>query len=306
MAIITQQHGFEVYTIISADGGTRASFVPEKGGVGSSIIMSHEQKERELLFLHDSFWEQEMPDLPGGWPFLFPVCARIERMGNYGNYLYDCNVYSLPIHGFSWNEKWRVLPDQRDDTLTLELTETKNSLAAYPFRFKVQLTYKVTQGKLTCHQIYTNTGNKPMVYYAGFHPYFLTPEANSGKEQVMLNFQPKRLLRYNDKLTDIIGEQKLFNLPIPVTDNRINEQLCEVKENNITHLAYPDGFNLYMQTSDQFRYLQTYTMTDKPFFCVEPWMAFPNALNTSTGCRWLASGKSEQAYVELACNKPSC
>ena len=58
----------------------------------------------------------------------------------------------------------------------------------YPFSFKVQLIYKVTNGKLTCEQTYTNTDDKTMLYYAGFHPYFLTPKPGKGKEKVMLNF----------------------------------------------------------------------------------------------------------------------
>lgn len=308
MAEKTTNRGFEVYTIVSSDGHTRASFIPEKGGIGNSIIMPHKGKEREILFLHDDFWEKTNPERFSGWPFLFPVCARLERMGKPGNYLYGGNIYTMPIHGFAWSLPWKVIDDEKPNQLALELTETKDTLAMYPFQFKVQLTYKVEDGKLICEQIYTNTGDKQMVYYAGFHPYFLTPKPGKGKDKVVLDFQPIRLMRYNDRLTDLIGVGKPFELPVQVTDPKINEQLTEVAESNVVNLQYPDGFNLYMKCRGVpdpclFRYIQFYTMTDKPFICIEPWMAFPNALNTSIGSRYLSPGGSERGLLELSCIK---
>ena len=48
-----------------------------------------------------------------------------------------------------------------------------------------------------------------------------------------------------------------------------------------------------------FPYVQLYTMTEKPFFCVEPWMAAPNSLNTAKGCRWLEPGAVEHGVLRL-------
>jgi galactose mutarotase-like enzyme len=305
MLEITKKSGFAVYTISSADGRTRASFVPEKGGVGSSIVMPYNGRERELLFLHDNFWQRNnVYDLSGGWPFLFPICARLERMGKAGSYLHDGKIYQMPIHGFAPYLSWKVLQNNASDTLMLELTDSAQTLAMYPFKFKVQLTYKVNNCKLTCEQIYTNIGDKPMPYYAGFHPYFLTPPATNGKAEVVLNYKPLRCLRYNSRLTDIVGEKALFAIPTSVANPEINEQLTEVPVNNIINLTYPDGFNLFMQTTNEgvdnlFRYLQLYTIANKPFICVEPWMAFPNALNTILGTRILAPSCSETACISL-------
>ena len=286
-------------TICSADKRTQASFIPEKGGVISSIIMPQGKTDRELLFLPDDFWQADNQNLAGGLSFLFPICGSLERTGVEGNYLHDGNIYHLPMHGFSWNVPWKIIANEASDTLILELTETKDTLIMYPFPFKVQLIYKVGNAKLTCEQIYTNTGTEPMVYYAGFHPCFLTPSHDAGKEQVILDFKPKRLFRYNDQLTDLIGEKKPFDLPISIADHSMNEQLAEVDPTNIVHLKYPDGFNLYMKTCELFRYQQKHTLPQRPFICIEPWMGFPNALNTAVGSRWLMPGESETGFLEL-------
>ena len=125
----------------------------------------------------------------------------------------------------------------------------------------------------------------------------------------MLNFKPNRLFRYNDRLTDVNGEKKMFDLPASITDPNINEQLTEVKEDNIVNLTYPDGFNLFMRTwgtkdLNLFPYMQIYTMPKKPFICIEPWMGHPNALNTAYGCRWLRPGSSEKGVLELSVMAP--
>jgi len=296
-------NGFEVYTIESADQKTRASFVPEKGGVGSSIVMPHNGKARELLFQHSHFWERNNPHLPGGWPFLFPVCARLERDNVAGDYLYDGHLYNLPIHGFAPYLPWEV-SQHASDSLTLKLEANAQTLAQYPFDFCVELTYKISNALLLCEQSYTNRGDRPMPYYAGFHPYFLTPPPQQGKEKVMVNFSAIRHLRCNDKLTNVIGEQELLPTPASVANPKINEQLSILGEDKVITLAYPDGFKLNLEIMgigepDLFNYLQMYTQATEPFICVEPWMSFPNALNCVQGVRWLRPKQTERGVLKL-------
>lgn len=370
MAIHTIQNTFDVYTIVSTDGHTRASFVPEKGGVGSSLIMPWTKKhhhdsahtkddhageraasnivERELLFQHPHFWERGNPSLPGGWPFIFPICARIARNGVFGSYYYDGTTYNLPIHGFASAMPWRVKagngnvssqsqspPQQQqqqhhhDDRITLVLEETYDTLRCYPFRFRIELEYRVENNKFICYQTYTNTGDKPLPYYGGFHPYFLTPppevaheECEHGakqqkismaqrllmlgkKDEVILNYKPTRRFRYNEDLTDLVGTQELFKLPTSITNPIINEQLVELGgEDKTITLAYPDGYILSLRAdgvedANMFRYVQLYTQPTEPFICIEPWMGFPNALNSVYGVRWLQPGQSEHGVLQL-------
>ena len=48
-----------------------------------------------------------------------------------------------------------------------------------------------------------------------------------------------------------------------------------------------------------FSYVQLYTIPEQPFFCVEPWMSFPNAMNTVSGVRWLQPGQTECGILTL-------
>lgn len=303
MSQISNFKGYKTYTLRSPDGRLQASFVPEKGGVGYSLLVQLPQGEKELLYLHDFFWEKAWLDLPGGWPFLFPVCARLERDGKQGCYLYDGNLYELPIHGFSWCLPWEVLGCD-DQSLILCLKDNAQTRALYPFSFKVMLTYRLENDHLLCDQWYENTGEHPFPYYAGFHPYFLTPPFNKGKSQVILNYQPSRRFIYNDRMTDIVGESSVFKTPVSIMDPEINEQLTQLSEEKKIHLTYPGELELVLEArgveeANLFPYVQLYTMPEKPFFCVEPWMGFPNALNTVSGVRWLKPGQGERGMLYL-------
>lgn len=300
----TSVNNFEVYTITSATGKTRATLVPAKGGVVSSLVMPWNGGEREILYQHNYFWQPKDIDLPGGLPFLFPICARIERDGIFGNYLYDGELYNLPIHGFAPYAKWAVSDASRSDTITLTLTENATTLKMYPFRFRIDLEYSVSEGELLCRQKYINTGDRALPFYAGFHPYFLTPPPGKGKEAVLLNYKPKRRFRYNAKLTDLVGTQDLFSLPASVADPKVNEQLVELDVDKIITLTYPDQFQLCLQATgiedmNLFRYVQLYTQEAAPFVCVEPWMGFPNALNSIFGVHWLAPGMEEHGILRM-------
>ena len=301
--------------------------MPDRGGWVSSIIFPFASGEREILFQHDYAWDPEIKDLLGGLPFVFPVCARISRSGSEGLYLYDGKQYQLKIHGFSWYEKWTV-DNITENSIDIVLRDNKNTLERYPFKFEVRLKYEVLPGKLRCHQIYKNNESiRAMPYYAGFHPYFLisdavtdflcangSPSASdretqmhsniiAAKNSVTINFNSIRRLKYNNTLTDIIGEQEILKMPSSITNPEINEQLNILAENKLATLHFPNGDEIKINVTknpDYFSYLQLYTIPEKPFFCIEHWMSFPNAMNTVSGVRWLKPNEMETSTYEIS------
>lgn len=303
MAEKKTEHGVTTYTIHSKDASTSMTLLPERGGFGSSLIMPTKNGPREMLFQHDFFWDKEWNDFPGGWPFLFPVCARIGRDGTKGIYLYDGKQYELDIHGFGWHSAWDVV-DEAEDSLTIRLRANEETLAMYPFNFDVVLRYHVDEASVTCEQTYTNRGETPMPYYAGFHPYLAMPEPGKGKDAVKLDYKPIRRFKYNEAMTDIVGEQPLFDLPTSITNPDILEQLTYLGEDKEVRLKLPEGLTIHINAEglddrNMFSYLQLYTMADKPFFCAEHWMSFPNSINTLNAVRWLTPGESESGFIKL-------
>lgn len=299
------EHRLETVSIRSSDGMAYAVFIPSRGGTMASLTLLGRQGFRQLLYQHDFFWDQQITELPGAWPFCFPVCARLERDRKPGAYYYDGTVYELPIHGFAWQLPWTVIA-VNSHSITLRLNDNEYTRLHYPFSFSIELCYVIESKRLLCYQVYSNRGDKPMPYNAGFHPYFLTPPVGQGKEQVLLDYYPVRRFVYNRQMTCLMGETTLFDVPIRITDPTINEQLTQVTDKEI-RLLYPNGDTIQMTAegedgTDLFPYVQLYTMSDKPFICVEPWMGYPNAMNSVQGMRWLAPYEQERGILTLQLN----
>jgi len=304
MAHVATQHGLEVWTIRSADGHSRATFVPELGGLGSSLVLPAPGGPRELLHQHPFFWERAETRTRGGLPFLFPICGRLERGGAAEAYLYDGRVYRLPLHGFALRLPWEVLPGDEPDTLALRLRDTAATRAAYPFAFEVRLTWRLRADGLAGELACANTGLNAMPYNAGFHPYFLTPDPAHDKAKASMDFKPARRWVYNEQLTDVVGEQDPPRPPLSVAAPAINEMLVRLGADKEARLAWPDGWTIHLaaegvEDPELFPFLQFYTQADQPFFCAEPWMGFPNALNTVAGARWLAPGQAEHGCLRI-------
>ncbi|MEO1945864.1 MAG: aldose epimerase [Candidatus Thioglobus sp.] len=289
---------FKCYSIKSKSGSVVASFIPQRGGVMSSLKVSG----RELLYRHPEFWDDKIDDLPGAWPLCFPICARLSHNGEIGAYEHDGVVYKMPIHGVAWWSEWQVV-SIGDSYIELELKYNDQTLAMYPFKFLVNLRYELTDNELICRQRYTNNSTEPMPYYAGFHPYFSVPE---DKSLVQINFKPVKRFIYNDDYTQIVGEQDLFELPCTLDNPDLNEQLTQLGADKMATLKFADGFELSInclgdQDPDMFAFMQLYTMHNRPFFCVEPWMAPPNSLNNESA-RLLGVNQTDSARLRLSWN----
>lgn len=304
MATESAQNGQKVWTVSAGDACTAATFVPAFGGVGSSLTLPFRGAPRETLFLHDFFWNESYTRTRGGWPFLFPVCGRMERGGAEDAYLYGGRVYHLPSHGFSLRRPWTVARDDPPDTLTMELRDDASTRAAYPFAFRAEMTCRVRPGALEARMEIENRSAEPLPYYAGFHPYFRTPPPGEGKDACRVSMTTTRQWLYNRDLTDIRGVAGPVSFPASVSAPEINETLNETPDGNVTRLSFPDGFELSLEMTELsspglFPFVQLYTIPEKPFFCIEPWMSHPNAMNAVRGVRWLPAGATDRAVLRV-------
>lgn len=295
--------------IQSFDNKTSATFVPEYGGMGISITMPDaiaESGVRELLYIPDRFNLKQKEPIFCGWPFCFPICARLAPGGQ----------YPLSIHGFGHHKAWSVM-SHTDAALSISLSSDDETRAVYPFDFKVELHYSVSDGELKCRCVIFNTGEEDLPVYAGFHPYFLIDPVRYQKSDVQLHAKPKELYLYNEALDDIKGITKPFDFPVTLDQPHINEQLLRV-DDNVCELHFPDAQVLQMkvtspsllessdnnprQSNDRpkgFHFLQLYHIPDEPFFCLEPWMAPPNSLNHDETVPKIVPGEVFEAHLTL-------
>ena len=300
MASCRLQHGFRTYVLVSSDGRTRAEIVPELGGIVSSLTLPGPAGPRECLFRQPWFWDSATEETRGGIPLLFPVCGRLEKDGESDAYAIDCRRFRLPIHGFAMRMPWSVAEDSAADTLRLRIEDSEATRRQYPFSFRLELRFTAANAGLCCALTVANAGDRPMPYYAGFHPYFATPPGG-GKAQTRYRASARARLLYNDAKTHVVGFAAPPDFPLSAAAD-VNALLLETAEDNATVLRFPDGFAIRTGASALFRYRQLYTLPDQPFFCDEPWMAPPGSFRRAGAARILSPGQSESAELHIAAN----
>lgn len=103
-------------------------------------------------------------------PILFPVVGRLRD----DRYVVADREYSLPQHGFARDCVFSVT-QRGDASLTLVLQQTAETLRAYPFPFRLEVSYLVRDGSLAQRVCVHNPGDRPLPFSVGLHPGFRCP-----------------------------------------------------------------------------------------------------------------------------------
>ncbi len=211
---------------------------------------------------------------------IFPVCGKMQD----GKYTYNGKTYELLIHGFAKLYEWTVVR-QETTALTLRLTDTEETLAVYPFRFSVEMTYALHDDALSVTIIVHNLDEKDLIFAVGAHPGFNIP-LNPGEEydDYFIEFdedcQPQRMR---------ISAAGLFTgetAPYPLENNRILRLHHRLFDNDAVALqGAVKGLTVRSETGARcihfsypdMNYLLIWHMpkTDAPYVCIEPWTSHP-------------------------------
>lgn len=127
----------------------------------------------ELIALSDAngpaLWHGG-PEWPRHAPVLFPIVGRLTD----DTLIHQGRSYRLTQHGFArdalftWVERGAV-------RAVLELRESAETLAIYPFRFVLRMIYAVAGNTLSVTTQVSNPAETPLICGVGAHPAFLWP-----------------------------------------------------------------------------------------------------------------------------------
>ncbi len=212
---------------------------------------------------------------------LFPVCGRLWE----NKYIYRGETYEMGSHGFARGKEWEV-QHQTASSLTLQLKPDEDTLAAYPFRFVLEMTYTLNEDRLAVITIVRNEDDKEMIFSVGGHPGFNVPlTEGTAFEDYKLVFdkecQPLKFV--NDENCFHLGKMALFaledNQVLPLRHSLFDDDaiflqdtcggvtLCSGKSEHSVHIAYPDSPYLGIWHTPK---------SDAPFVCLEPWVQSPS------------------------------
>lgn len=163
----------------------------------------------------DLLWDGDPAYWTGRAPLLFPIVGRLVD----DRYVHAGASYSLPQHGFARRRLFAV-ERAAADSVTLVLADDAETRAVYPFAFRLAITHRIDDDRLTSEAVLTNTGPVDLPASFGFHPAFRWPLPGGGaKEDHAVVFE-------HDERAPILrptaeGQLDPVAEPSPVRDRRL-------------------------------------------------------------------------------------
>lgn len=133
---------------------------------------SHGAELHSLRFVDEELDYLWMPAEPGPsrTSVCFPLLGRVPD----GRYELAGRSYEIPMHGFARETEFDVV-DRTESDVTYEMRDTPETLAAYPFPFRLRVRYALEGPTLVTEFVVDNPGDRTMLYSVGSHPRFASP-----------------------------------------------------------------------------------------------------------------------------------
>ncbi|EAC8432587.1 aldose 1-epimerase family protein [Listeria monocytogenes] len=243
----------------------------------------HKDTGLEYLWNADSkFWGRHSP-------VLFPTVGRLVD----DTYLVDGKQYHLGQHGFARDRDFQVI-EQTENTVRFELDADEDSLAIYPYKFKLSIVYTIEKNTVAVSYEVENTDNKRIYFSIGAHPAFHLPLTDGTTfEDYYLDFGTEENLETlclegpyrSGEIKKIVDEPARY-LPLSYdlfkNDALIFEALKQ-KEMTIKSEKTPH----YVKVSfPEFPFVGVWTAkAGTPFLCIEPWYGIADGAGESVELR---------------------
>jgi galactose mutarotase-like enzyme len=130
---------------------------------GAELCLLRDQTGLDYLWPAGPAW-------PRHAPVLFPIVGRLKD----DTLLHDGQAYRLTQHGFARDRRFEWV-ERTDTGCVLALRDDAQTHAIYPFPFRFEVHYAITDATLTITYVITNTGESVLPASMGAHPAFRWP-----------------------------------------------------------------------------------------------------------------------------------
>ena len=278
-------------------GGNTAA-VTTRGG---ELISFRDGEGTEYL------WQGDPAVWSGRDPILFPIVGALRD----GKVRFAAGEFSMARHGFARHSAF-TLAERGEAYAVLELTDSAETLAQYPYPFRLRVRHTLTErGFETAYEV-RNTGAEPMPFCIGGHTAFNCP-LHGGER-----FEDYRLVfdRTEDVRSVAVGPGGILGgyleeeylrgtdvIPLRhgIFDRADTLIFKGLRSAGVSLVSEMTGRGLRMDFH-RFPMLGIWTMPDKnaPYLCIEPWQGC-GAFADETGrfedkpcCVVLAPGESKR------------
>lgn len=258
-------------------------------------------------------WQGDATYWSGQAPVLFPICGSVKNdTVKYGTEV----TGKIPRHGLVRKKEFELV-GQTGNSITFAIESSEDTLANYPYHFRLEITY-IVEGKTvrTQYKVINKETQKTMPFFIGGHPGFNCPLLPDEQyEDYYLEFDqvetcsvPKSfpetgLLDVKDR-TELLYNQKTLPLDYAlfshdaITLDKLQSRVISLKSRK-----HDKGLSLNFK---EFNYLILWSTTNKgPFIALEPWSGLSTSLEegesleSKKNVRYLEPGESAELGFDI-------
>jgi len=290
-----------------------------KWNVGASTYLAYPEAGARLMNWHlqmadGSFrdvihWPEEadlnnIAKVRGGNPVLFPFAARTFCDGEIEHWRHDGQRLPMKTHGYARQGQFALEAAYEKGFLAKFLPDDA-CRAAYPFNYEFFVRFRFEELSFFVDFELHNLGSQPIPWAAGHHFYFSLPwHDDLTRRDYVVTTSAKKAFRQNaeGKLEAV----KNFPEPADFGDEAINDLIrAKLKTGEVRFGPRGGDEDVFIRIGDGSRpspwtTLVTWSLADdSPFYCIEPWMAPPNAWENNAGLHHVDPKKSEVFTVQV-------
>jgi aldose 1-epimerase len=297
-------------TIVSPDGATEASFIPEANLV--CALFGHEGAELVNRTQGISAYVERGATM--GIPLLYPWANRLAAWDydaagkpvvlERGDPHVPHDPNGLPIHGVLPSLlRWEPASRDVSDSLRARLSwRSPELLALFPFEHELEVTARVTSGELSISMLLRATGPDPVPVSFGYHPYLQLP--GGGREGWHVELGAARRLVLDDQLIPTGASEALDERAFTLGERSLDDGYDRFELP--AQFRVQSGRGAITVTFEEgYPYAQVYAPPAKDYICFEPMTAPANALRSGTGLTVVAPGEEYRAAFTIVFTPPS-
>ena len=238
--------------------------------LGAELIsVKNNSDEREYLWCaNPQYWKRHSP-------VLFPIVGRYKNDRAY----YEGKAYSMTQHGFARDKEFELTMINENE-IWFNIESDEDTLAKYPFQFKLECGYRVTGNSVEVMWKVTNKDTKRMYFSLGAHPAFAPPATDVDMTNCSLKFNGKNdsivysLLNQDGLLLDDKLTLPLENECIGITSDMFNKDALVIENSQTNEVSLLDGNNnpyVTVKFDAPLFGVWSPVKSNVPFVCIEPW-----------------------------------
>lgn len=239
---------------------------------GAELFSIIKNQNKEYMWNgNPDFW-------PKHSPILFPIVGSLKN----DTYTFDDKEYHLSRHGFARDMEFHLI-EKTESSATFSLSYNEETLQKYPFKFELQIIYKLEDNKLNIGYKVINKGETQLPFSIGAHPAFALPEDFSNYS---IQFEKEEKLEYSlleDGLISNTTETlETLNNVVSLNYRLFENDALVFKTLESNSLTILENSKPYIKIDfEDFPNLGIWTKENAPFICIEPWFGYSDTLQKS-------------------------